>query len=99
MHLQLIGYECEGSTGCLWLESQQRSNAHWDVEEKLHVHGLMGDTGASSVDDGNQGPVQIVHILLRQEVATRASLVLNLQKHNQWITNASYVFNLHTTVS
>lgn len=50
-----------------------------DVEDELHVHGGLRDTRAASVDDGDQGAVQLVHVALREEAASAAGLVLHLR--------------------
>lgn len=39
------------------LSNEDISDFQSDVEEELHVHGLMRDAGASSMDNRNQGPV------------------------------------------
>lgn len=49
-----------------------------DVKDKLHVHGSLWYTGATSMDDGDQSAVQFVHVALREEPASTASLVLHL---------------------
>lgn len=50
-----------------------------NVKDELHVHGGLGDAGAASVDDGDQGAVQLVHVALGEELASAAGLVLHLQ--------------------
>lgn len=50
-----------------------------DVEDELHVHGSLGDTGAPAMDDGDQSAVQLVHVALREEPAPAARLVLHLR--------------------
>lgn len=50
-----------------------------DVKDELHVHGSLWDAGAASVDDGDQGAVQLVHVALGEELTSAASLVLHLQ--------------------
>lgn len=50
-----------------------------DVEDELHVHGGLRDAGAASVDDGDEGAVQLVHVALGEELASAAGLVLHLR--------------------
>lgn len=58
-----------------------------NVKDELQVHGSLWYTGATSMDDGDQSAVQFVHVALREEPASTASLVLHLsvkthtQKH------------------
>lgn len=49
-----------------------------DVKDELHVHGSLRYARAASVDDGDQSAVQFVHVALREEPASAASLVLHL---------------------
>lgn len=62
-----------------------------DVENELHVHGSLGNAGATSVDDGDQRAVQFVHVALGQQPASGAGLVLHLSKEAEggsrcWLT-------------
>lgn len=50
-----------------------------DVEDELHVHGSLRHAGATSVDDGDQGAVQLVHVALREQPSCAAGLVLHLR--------------------
>lgn len=54
-----------------------------DVESELHVHGSLGHAGAPSVDDGDQGAVQFVHVTLGQQPAPTAGLVLHLREDRE----------------
>lgn len=54
-----------------------------DVEDELHVHGSLWDTSAASMNDGDQGAVQLVHVALREEFSSRACLVLHLVENTQ----------------
>ena len=49
------------------------------VVDKLDIHGYLWHTGSASVDDGNEGAVQLVHVALGKEPASRARLVLHLR--------------------
>lgn len=49
-----------------------------DVKDELRVHGRLRYARAASVDDGDQSAVQFVHVALREEPASAASLVLHL---------------------
>lgn len=55
------------------------SQAVWDVEDELHVEGVLGDTGASAVNGGDQSAIQLVHVVLGQWPTAWACLVLNLE--------------------
>lgn len=62
-----------------------------DVENELHVHGSLGNAGATSMDDGDQRAVQFVHVALGQQPASGAGLVLHLSKETEeesrwWLT-------------
>ena len=83
------------------------SQAVWDVEDELHVEGVLGDTGASAVNGGDQSAIQLVHVVLGQWPTAWACLVLNLEhthtrrggvsrsdKHKQLQTNKQT--NIHT---
>ena len=50
------------------------------VEDKLHVHGSVRDTGTTSVNDGDQSAVQFVHVALGEEPAPPPRLVLHLRE-------------------
>ena len=50
-----------------------------DVEDELHVHSSLWDTSTTSVDDGDQSAVQLVHVALREEPTSAAGLVLHLR--------------------
>lgn len=54
------------------------SDAVCDVKDELHVQGGLRYARAASVDDGDQSAVQFVHVALREEPASAASLVLHL---------------------
>lgn len=54
-----------------------------DVESELHVHGSLGYAGATSVDDGDQGAVQFVHVPLGEQPASTAGLVLHLNEDRE----------------
>ncbi len=49
-----------------------------DVEGELHVHCSLWNACATSVDDGDQSAVQLVHVALREEASSTAGLVLHL---------------------
>lgn len=55
------------------------SQAVGNVEEELHVEGVLGDAGAASVDGGDQSAVQLVHVVLGHRPTARTCLVLHLQ--------------------
>lgn len=57
-----------------------------DVEDELHVHGSLRHTSATSMDDGDQSAVQLVHVALREEPASGASLVLHLRASTETLT-------------
>lgn len=61
-----------------------------DVEDKLHVHGSLWNTSTTSVDDGDQSAVQLVHVVLREQSASRASLVLHLRAKTHIYTHHSF---------
>lgn len=66
-----------------------------NVKDELHVHGGLRDAGAASVDDGDQGAVQLVHVALGEELASAAGLVLHLRARQ----NTFGTLNLLTTYS
>lgn len=49
-----------------------------DVKDELHVHGSLWYTSTPSMDDRDQSVVQFIHVALREEPASTASLVLHL---------------------
>lgn len=71
------------------------SNDVRNVKDELHVHGGLRDAGAASVDDGDQGAVQLVHVALGEELASAAGLVLHLRARQ----NTFGTLNLWTTYS
>lgn len=58
-----------------------------DVEDELHVHGGLRYAGATAVDDGNQGAVQLVHVALREESTSATGLVLHLRANTSTCVN------------
>lgn len=70
-----------------------------DVEDKLHVHGSLGDTSTTSVDDGDQSPVQLVHVVLREQPASRASLVLHLRAKTPTYIYSPQLIQIHCCVT
>ena len=54
-----------------------------DVEDELHVHGRVRHAGTTSMDDRDQSAVQLVHVALREEPASPASLVLHLRERER----------------
>lgn len=71
---------------------QHMSDDVCNVKDKLHVHGGLGDAGTASMDDRDQGAVQLVHVALGEELASAAGLVLHLQVQKH-ITHANLVHN------
>lgn len=58
-----------------------------DEEDELHVHGGLRYAGATAVDDGNQGAVQLVHVALREESTSATGLVLHLRANTSTCVN------------
>lgn len=75
-HIPTVYYDIRDYCSLDHLSHASLDRMH-NVENKLHVHRTLWNTGTTSMNDRYQSAVKLIHVALRKEPSSRTSLVLH----------------------